>query len=57
VDRQRAGFTGTKFGGGESEGGAGISFPQTPFLPALPERWFSATQSAAINQNFFSKKV
>jgi hypothetical protein len=32
--RRRANFVGTKFGGGESEGGAGIPFPQPPFLPA-----------------------
>jgi len=55
VDRQRASFTGTKFGGGESEDRTRIPFHQYPFLPALPERWFSSTQSAAINQNFFKK--
>jgi len=37
--------------GGESEGGAGIPFPQTPF-PSRPARAFrfgSAARSAAIN--------
>ena len=37
----------TKFGGGESEGGAGIHFPLTPFS-ARPARavWFSAAPKA-----------
>jgi len=43
----------TKFGGGESEGGAGIPFPPTPFLFARPSVpfWFlprEARQSIGI---------
>jgi hypothetical protein len=44
----------TKFGGGESEGGAGIHFPHTPFS-ARPARAFSLAREA--HRQFLSKKV
>ena len=49
----------TKFGGGESEGGAGIHFPHTPFSsrPARAVSFGSAARNAAISQEFRSKKV
>jgi len=37
-------------------GGRKFLSPKPLFLPAPPERRFSAAQSAAINQNFFQKK-
>ena len=46
----------TKFGGGESEGGAGIHFPLTPFS-ARPARAFSLARKARHHSGFFSKKV
>jgi len=42
---RRANFVGTKFGGGESEGGAGIHFPHTPFSARLA-RAFSLAREA-----------
>jgi len=49
-------LAGTKFGG-ESEGGAGIPFPLTPF-PSRPARvvWFFAALRAAISQDFAQKR-
>jgi len=44
----------TKFGGGESEGGAGIPFPPTPF-PSRPARAFNLAREA--RNQFRSKKV
>jgi hypothetical protein len=57
--RQRANVVGTKFGGGESEGGAGIPFPPTPF-PSRPARAFRFGFCRAKRGNqsgFCSKKV
>jgi len=47
----------TKFGGGKSEGGAGIHFPHPPFLSAPPERsvLVSAALRAAVSQNSAQK--
>ena len=44
----------TKFGGGESEGGAGIPFPQPPFLPAPPERsvWRAKRAISSVQKRF-----
>jgi hypothetical protein len=55
--KRRANFVGTKFGGGKSEGGAGIHFPHTPFSsrPARAVR-FSAAQSAAVSRDFVQKR-
>ena len=50
----RANFVGTNFGGGESEGGAGIHFPHTPFS-SRPARAFSLAREA--RRQFRSKKV
>ncbi|MEK7128795.1 MAG: hypothetical protein AAB858_00390, partial [Patescibacteria group bacterium] len=48
----------TKFGGGKSEGGQKIPSPQPPsFLPARASGFVSAARSAAISQEFCSKKV
>ena len=52
---RRANFVGTNFGGGGSEGEAGIHFPHTPFS-ARPARanWFLAR---GARRQFRSKKV
>ena len=48
----------TKFGGGESEGEAGIHFPQAPFSARLAraKSFVSAARSAAISQYFIQKR-
>jgi hypothetical protein len=47
----------TKFGGGESEGGAGIYFfPTPPFLPAPPERFVSCRAASAASFGISFKK-
>jgi len=48
----------TKFGGGESEGEAGIHFPQAPFSARLAraKSFVSAARSAAISQYFVQKR-
>ena len=48
----------TKFGGGESEGEAGIHFPQAPFFARLAraKSFVSAARSAAISQYFIQKR-
>jgi len=58
---RRASFTGTKFGGGESEGGAGIHFPQPPFSsrPAravrnFVQKRFELRSAIATNQKTLS---
>jgi len=57
VNRRRASFTGTKFGGGGKRGRAKIPSPQPPsFLPARAFSFGSAARSAAMGQ-FLSKKV
>jgi hypothetical protein len=47
----------TKFGGGESEGGAGIHFPLTPFS-ARPARavWFLPRRRRGIIRDFVQKR-
>ncbi len=56
-DERRANFVGTKFGGGESEGGAGIHFPPTPFS-ARPARavWLLPRRRRGIIQDFVQKR-
>jgi len=51
---RRANFVGTKFGGGESEGGAGIHFPHTPFSARLARAFSLAREARHL---FPSKKV
>ncbi len=46
-----------KFGGGESEGGAGIHFPPTPFLFARPSGLVSDAPQARHHSGFRSKNV
>src|SRR3990167_4339313 len=57
--KRRASFTGTKFGGGESEGGAGIHFPHTPFSsrPARAFRFGFCRAKRGNQSGFCSKKV
>jgi hypothetical protein len=47
----------TKFGGGESEGGAGIHFPHTPFS-ARPARavWFLPRRRRGIIRDFVQNR-
>ena len=47
----------TKFGGGESEGEAGIHFPQTPFS-ARPARavWLLSRRRRGISRDFAQKR-
>jgi len=51
---RRANVIGTNLGGGESEGGAGIHFPHTPFS-ARPGRAFGLAREA--RRQFRSKNV
>ncbi|MBI3232366.1 MAG: hypothetical protein HYZ51_04805 [Candidatus Doudnabacteria bacterium] len=52
---RRANFVGTKFGGGESEGGAGIHFPHTPFS-SRPARVQSEVLPRGIIRGFVQKR-
>jgi len=57
LSKWRAGKTEIKFGGGESEGGAGIPFPRSPFS-FCPARVSIFCRALRGNQSeFFSKKV
>jgi hypothetical protein len=54
---RRANFVGTKFAGGESEGGVGIHFPLTPFS-ARPAQvvWFLPRRRRGISRDFVQKR-
>ncbi|MEW6408381.1 MAG: hypothetical protein AB1465_06880 [Patescibacteria group bacterium] len=49
----------TKFGGGESEGGAGIHFPLTPFSarPARAEKFFALPSRRRREQSKFKVRI
>ncbi|PJB89719.1 hypothetical protein CO083_00205 [Candidatus Roizmanbacteria bacterium CG_4_9_14_0_8_um_filter_34_12] len=57
INRRRANFVGTKFGGGGKRGRAKIPSPQPPFfLPARASGFVPVARSAATIQ-FLSKNV